>query len=278
MAQYKHMQGAVEKWNNPDHDVINGDGSSKGGVTTYTPGKTDPTFDYTQSSKQLQSRYQGDKPKIGSKIKSAISTIKSGVTKVKSNIKSEVAQVKSDVQTLSADKGGATRHKIAKDLREVFTPNVEVDAVKGEKTRYKKGSEHTTENIILTKKINRPTITGERIRGGSKMGQERTKTKYFKHGKAKGEIKSVETVKVTGKDTKRDWAGPVRMNIDTESTGSYKKYTRKGKLKKDYSDVHSDRFKPKTIIGNIAKGTATAAAIWGTGITVVRGIGKNWNK
>lgn len=240
---------------------LNGGGDETQKGTTYTPGKTDGTFDYSQSSKQLKSKYEGERPKIGSRIKS-----------VAKDIKSEAGKLKSEIQTFAADKGGSSRHKIAKELRKGITPNVEVDPVKGTKTRYRKGSEHTKENIILKKEVNRPKIEGERITHKSNVGDTRSKTKYFKHGKAKGQVKSVKTETVTGKNKKEVLFTPkLHMNLKTNtlSKESKTKYSRKGEVKGGYSDFSRRRFKPTTAVANVAKtagGVAGMSAAFGTGV------------
>lgn len=254
---------ALKKVRNP----LNGGGDENQKGTTYTPGQTDGTFDYSQSSKQLKSKYEGERPKIGSRIKS-----------VAKDIKSEAGKLKSEIQTFAADKDGSSRHKIAKELRKGITPNVEVDPVKGTKTRYRKGSEHTKENIIVKKEVNRPKIEGERITHKSNLGDTRTKTKYFKHGKAKGQVKSVKTETVTGKNKKEVLFHPkLNMNLktDTESKESKTKYSRKGEVKegKSYSDVSRSRFKPTTAAANVAKNAGGVAVMSAaSGATVIGGI------
>ena len=74
---------ALKKVRNP----LNGGGDENQKGTTYTPGKTDGTFDYSQSSKQLKSKYEGERPKIGSRIKSVAKDIKSEAGKLKSKYK-----------------------------------------------------------------------------------------------------------------------------------------------------------------------------------------------
>lgn len=248
---------ALKKVRNP----LNGGGDENQKGTTYTPGITDKTFDYSQSSKQLKSKYEGERPKIGSRIKS-----------VAKDIKSEVGKLKSEIQTFAADKDGSSRHKIAKELRKGITPNVEVDPVKGTKTRYRKGSEHTKENVILKKEVNRPKIEGERITHKSNIGDTRSKTKYFKHGKAKGQVKSVKTETVTGKNKKEVLFNPklnLNLKTNTLSKESKTKYSRKGEVKGGYSDRSRSRFKPTTAVANVAKtagGVAGMSAAFGAGV------------
>ena len=250
---------AFKKVRNP----LNGGGDQKG--TTYTPGKTDGAFDYSQSSKQLKSRYEGERPKIGSKVKS-----------VAKDIKSEVGKLKSEIQTFAADKGGSSRHKIAKELRKGITPNVEVDPVKGEKTRYRKGSEHTEENIILKKEVNRPKIEGERITHKSNLGDTRTKTKYFKHGKAKGQVKSEQKKTVGAKNVSKGYSDGSRFFNIVQGKGTWKqdelktdytKYNRKGEVK-DSKKYLGTRIKPTQAI---KAGALFGRAFAGTLVTTATG-------
>jgi len=236
---------ALKKIKNP----LNGGGDETQKGTTYTPGKTDGTFDYSQSSKQLKSKYEGERPKIGSRIKS-----------VAKDIKSEAGKLKSEIQTFAADKDGSSRHKITKELRKGITPNVEVDPVKGIKTRYRKGSEHTKENIIVKKEVNRPKIEGERITHKSNLGDTRTKTKYFKHGKAKGQVKSEQKKTVGAKNVSTGYTDGSRFWGIVQGKGTWKqdevkntstKYNRKGEVKKDL-EWSSTRKKPTQAVKNAA--------------------------
>ena len=246
---------ALKKVRNP----LDGGGDKNQKGTTYTPGITDKTFDYSQSSKQLKSKYEGERPKIGSRIKS-----------VAKDVKSEVGKLKSEIQTFAADKGGSSRHKIAKELRKGITPNVEVDPVKGTKTRYRKGSEHTKENIILKKEVNRPKIEGERITHKSNLGDTRTKTKYFKHGKAKGQVKSERKKTVNRKNVSMGYSdGSTFENIvygkgtwkEDDIKTDYTKYNRKGEVKHSATGQQWRKKPTQAIKAGAAFGRAVAGVV-----------------
>ena len=187
------------------------------------------------------------------KIKSAASTIKTGLDdmdthKIKADLQTAFPKVSKDIQAI-------TKRKVADDLRTGFTPNTDVKVknisegahagqVKKTKTKYKKGSEHSEANIKKQKTTyNPPTATettGKKITHKSNVGDSYSKTKYFKHGKAKGQVKSQDKATVTDKNVPVGFSdGTKTMNIlagkgtwnKMETKTEFTRYNRKGNVK-----------------------------------------------
>ena len=236
--------------------------------------RTDPEKELTPSQKrrairksnklEAYKRKSGMDPNyslIGSakdKIKSAASTIKADLDAVDRH------KIKADLQTafpkLSKDIQAITKRKVADDLRTAFTPNTDVKVqnisegahagqVKKTKTKYKKGSEHTEANIKKQKTTyNPPTATettGKKITHKSNVGDTYSKTKYFKHGKAKGQVKSITKETVTGKDVNIKRAEPGFTKFDawkgTTSNKSFTSYDKKGNIKVNNPSVKQQK-------------------------------------
>ena len=186
------------------------------------------------------------------KIKSAASTIKTGLDnvdkhKIKADLQTAFPKVSKDIQSI-------TKRKVADDLRTAFTPNtdVKVESIsegahagqeKKIKTKYKKGSEHTEANIKKIKTTyNPPTATkttGKEMTHKSKVGDTYSKTKYFKHGKAKGQVKSQSKWTVTDKNVPVGFSdGTKTMDIlvgkgthdEFRTKGEWTRYNRKGNV------------------------------------------------
>jgi len=194
------------------------------------------------------------------KIKSAASTIKTGLDDVDRH------KIKADLQTAfpkaSKDIQAITKRKVADDLRTGFTPNTDVKVqnisegahagqVKKTKTKYKKGSEHTEANIKKQKTTyNPPTATkttGKEITHKSNVGDTYSKTKHFKHGKAKGQVKSQYKATVTDKNVPVGFSdGTKTMDIlvgkgthdQFRAKTEYTKYNRKGNVKYSGKGTH----------------------------------------
>jgi hypothetical protein len=276
---------------------------------------------YKRKSGEKEAKMQGSVNKamdpnyslIGSakdKIKSAASTIKTGLDdvdrhKIKADLQTAFPKVSKDIQAI-------TKRKVADDLRTAFTPNTDVKVqnisegahagqVKKTKTKYKKGSEHTEANIKKQKTTyNPPTATettGKKITHKSNVGDTYSKTKYFKHGKAKGQVKKQFKETVTGKDvsiTQNPTSGeglvtdkivsaihgkPLNYKVN-QSQKTKTIYNRKGEVKYSGTDKRS-RKKPSQAIKKIGKdaGTgiktigATSAGLVG-GVYGVHGLSK----
>jgi len=187
------------------------------------------------------------------KIKSAASTIKTDLDavdryKIKADLQTAFPKVSKDIQSI-------TKRKVADDLRTAFTPNTDVKVesiskgvhagqVKKTKTKYKKGSERTEVNIKKKKTTyNPPTATktpNKKITHKSKVGDTYSKTKYFKHGKAKGQVKEEFKTTVTDKKVPVGFSdGSKEMNIlvgkgtwnQMETKTKLTRYNRKGNVK-----------------------------------------------
>ena len=231
---------------------------------------------YKRKSGEKEAKMQGSVNKamdpnyslIGSakdKIKSAASTIKTGLDdvdrhKIKADLQTAFPKVSKDIQAI-------TKRKVADDLRTAFTPNTDVKVqnisegahagqVKKTKTKYKKGSEHTEANIKKQKTTyNPPTATkttGKKITHKSNVGDTYSKTKHFKYGKAKGQVKSITKETVTGKDVNIKRAEPGFTKFDawiagkgsykgTTSNKSFTSYDKKGNIKVNNPSVKQQK-------------------------------------
>jgi len=227
------------------------------------------------------------------KIKSAASTIKTGLDNVDKH------KVKADLQTAfpkaSKDIQSITKRKVADDLRTAFTPNTDVKVqnisegahagqVKKTKTKYKKGSEHTEANIKKKKTTyNPPTATkttGKKITHKSNVGDTYSKTTYFKHGKAKGQVKKQFEATVTDKNVGNRYSAsdtPLFEKVvygkgdkwkENKIKTDFTRYDRKGNVK--YSgEGQGVRIKPTEKIkksANLARALVAAPAILSTAV------------
>jgi len=224
------------------------------------------------------------------KIKSAANTIKTGLDNVDRH------KIKADLQTafpkLSKDIKSITKRKVADDLRTAFTPNTDVKVqnisegahagqVKKTKTKYKKGSEHTEANIKKQKTTyNPPTATkktGKKLTHKSNVGDTYSKTKYFKHGKAKGQVKDQFKATLTDKNVSKGFSDGSKLSNTLMGKGTWKenkiktdftRYDRKGNVK--YSgEGTGKRIKPTQAIkavGNTARMVAGVVPAAGAGV------------
>jgi len=187
------------------------------------------------------------------KIKSAASTIKTGLDdvdrhKIKADLQTAFPKVSKDIQSI-------TKRKVSDDLRTGFTPNTDVKVknisegahagqVKKTKTKYKKGSEHTEANIKKQKTTyNPPTATetpSKKLTHKSNVGDTYSKTTYFKHGRAKGQVKKQFKATVTDKNVPVGFSdGTKTMDIlvgkgtydEFRTKTEYTRYNRKGNVK-----------------------------------------------
>lgn len=229
------------------------------------------------------------------KIKSAASAIKTGLDdvdrhKIKADLQTAFPKVSKDIQSI-------TKRKVADDLRTAFTPNTDVKVknisegahagqVKKTKTKYKKGSEHTEANIKKKKTTyNPPTATettGKKITHKSNVGDTYSKTKYFKHGKAKGQVKSQDKTTVTDKNVPVGFSdGTKKMNIlvgkgthdEFRTKTEFTRYNRKGNVK--YTGEGTGRgVKPTQAIkaiGNTARMIGGVVPAMGAGMAAMVG-------
>tara|TARA_R100000742_G_C4260384_1_gene78198 strand:+ start:80 stop:1000 length:921 start_codon:yes stop_codon:yes gene_type:complete len=266
---------------------------------------------YKRKAGEKEARMQGSVDKaldpnyslIGSakdKIKSAASTIKTDLDaidrhKIKADLQTAFPKVSKDIQSI-------TKRKVADDLRTAFTPNTDVKVenisegahagqVKKTKTKYKTGPYIDFEGNIKKKKTtyNPPTATkttGKKITHKSNVGESYSKTKYFKHGKAKGQVKKQFKETVTGKDVNIKRAEPGLPKFDawiagkgsykgTTSNKSFTSYDKKGNIKVNNPSVQQRKKaykKPTQSIKKFGQDLLTGTKAVSTPVVGVMGV------